>query len=282
MPLRVVRQIGRTVGGLIYRFPSLDITRTTRINVCHCFPELTEQERETLIRQSLVHTATFGMESGLLWYWPVEKVNNLFSSIEGQELLEPRPSGVGCLVMVPHLGNWEVLALYLGRFGYTCLYDPPRMAGLEAPMIKARARTGGNLLPIGTPGIRALLHTLRNGGLAVVLPDQVPPFSRGVHAPFFNKPALTMTLVQRLLKQSGAEAIIGSATRTSQGFALRFERAELDADIDDAVRFATQLNHSVENAVRRTPAQYQWEYKRFKRQKPGSPRIYPRGKATDS
>ena len=34
------------------------------------------------------------------------------------------------------------------------------------------------------------------------------------------------------------------------------------------------LNASVETTVLEAPAQYQWEYKRFKRQPPGQPRPY--------
>ena len=41
-----------------------------------------------------------------------------------------------------------------------------------------------------------------------LLPDQVPPEGMGVWAPFFGKPAYTMTLATRLVLQTGAPLLL--------------------------------------------------------------------------
>ncbi|NJN51057.1 MAG: hypothetical protein HC809_04035 [Gammaproteobacteria bacterium] len=38
--------------------------------------------------------------------------------------------------------------------------------------------------------------------------------------------------------------------------------------------FAAHINRAIERMVEGDPAQYQWEYKRFKRQPAGEPRFY--------
>ena len=269
-----VRALGRWIGSGLAAFPS-ELRHVTAANIRQAFPTLSDEEHRRLVRASIQHTATFALEAGLLWHWPLDRCERSFVRIVGSELLEAqRPQNTGVIVLVPHFGNWEVLALYLGRFGYTCLYDPPRLTGLEKPMRRARSRTGGQLVPIGNRGIKAMLKALRAGNVTALLPDQVPDVSSGVYADFFGRPTLTMTLAQRLLLQTEAQAVIGSAMRTEGGFEIRFERPRGSLADPDATRAAQALNEETMRVILRDPAQYQWEYRRFKRPPPGLPRLY--------
>lgn len=274
LSLQTLRRLGRFVGDILYLLPG-EARLVTRSNINQAFPELDEITRRKLVRSSLRNTAMFAMEAGALWHWPLERCESMYRQISGNELLEKRGrAGRGVIVLVPHFGNWEVLALFLGRYGYTCLYDPPRLELLDAPMQAARSRTGGKLVPIGRSGIKAMVRTLRAGGVTALLPDQVPDASAGVYAPFFDRPALTMTLAQRLLRQTGAVAVLGSAQRVPDGFSIRFESAQLGVDDADPFLAATRLNEMTEALIARDPGQYQWEYRRFKRPPPGVPRLY--------
>jgi KDO2-lipid IV(A) lauroyltransferase len=53
-----------------------------------------------------------------------------------------------------------------------------------------------------------MLRALRAGETVGLLPDQVPPDGMGVWAPFFGRPAYTMTLAARLVQQTGAPALL--------------------------------------------------------------------------
>lgn len=246
---------------------------TTRENIRRCFPDKSSQALEALARQSLKHTAMLAMESGVLWYWPDRRWQKLVRERKGFELIEQaQAAGRGVLVLVPHFGNWELFALLLGPYGYTCLYDPPRVAALEQPIVRARERTGGTLLPIGRRGVRALAKSLQEGGISVLLPDQVPDPESGVDAPFFGHDALTMTLVQKLARRTGPLVVMASIMRVPSGFAVAVHPLGEDvANADERVA-AAALNAAVENIVLLDPAQYQWEYKRFKRPRAGKAR----------
>lgn len=274
LSLRTLRRLGQFVGDILYLLPG-DARHVTRSNIVQAFPGADEIARRKLIRSSLQNTAMFAMEAGALWHWSLDRCESMYVQISGSELLEKKTrAGKGVIVLVPHFGNWEVLALFLGRYGYTCLYDPPRLESLELPMRTARSRTGGNLVPIGSSGIKAMVRTLRSGGVTALLPDQVPDPSAGVYAPFFNRSTLTMTLAQRLLRQTGAVAVLGSAQRVPQGFIIRFEPARIGVDDADPVLAATRLNEMTEALIARDPGQYQWEYRRYKRPPPGVRRLY--------
>ena len=123
---------------------------------------MSESDQMTLAKQSLQHTGCLFVESGIVFRWPPEKIESLFVEIQGAELIETAlAEHRGVLLLVPHYGNWDVLSLYLGRFGVTALYAPPRIASLEAPIRDARARTGSILLPIDAKGLRGV-YTARD------------------------------------------------------------------------------------------------------------------------
>jgi len=87
----------------------------------------------------------------------------------------------------------------------------------------------------------------------------------GVWAPFFGKPAYTMTLPAKLQQMSGAPVVLSYAERLprGQGFAIRFVRfdCELTGTVAEQAR---AINAAMESLIARCPAQYFWSYNRFK------------------
>ena len=65
-------------------------------------------------------------------------------------------------------------------------------------------------MPANLRGIRVMHKALKANQAVALLTDQVPPDGLGLWAPFFGKPAYTMTLAARLALQSGA--VLGSWT----------------------------------------------------------------------
>lgn len=256
----------------------------TLTNLAHCRDDLDSAARRQLGRESARQTAWLFAEQGAVWYWPRERWTDLIDDQHARPLLtsamrdavdvESGDDHQGTLLLVPHLGNWELLSLYLGEFGVTALYDPPRLMSLDAPIRSARERSGSTLLPIDRSGLKGLLGALDNGGLVALLPDQVPDPRSGVYVPFFGKPALTMTLAHRLIQRTRPTVLMGALLRTEQGFELSL--TTLDETVTDphpAVS-AGVMNAAIEKLIARAPSQYQWSYKRFKRPQAGSPKIY--------
>jgi Kdo2-lipid IVA lauroyltransferase/acyltransferase len=276
LPLRTAQGVGDLAGALAWHANSR-AAKVTLANLRACFPEYPVAEIERLARASLRATGRLSAEMGPLWYWPLERFESIVASVEGTDLIdEAQRTGQGAMVLAPHFGNWEVLNLYLGkRFGLTAMYDPPRLARLDPIVRRARMRAGSTLVPTSPAGVRRLHRTLQQGRLVGILPDQVPDPAAGVYAPFFGRPALTMTLVCRLARKSRPRVFIGTAQRleAGAGFALRFEPLNFDPTEDDQ-GIAASINSAIECAVMRQPDQYQWEYKRFKKAPPGVARLY--------
>jgi len=277
LPWRSGQRLGAVIGRLLWWARSR-MARTTLANVELCFPELAPSARRRLARASLEETGRLLLETAGLWGRHGARWQDLLGSIDGRHIVdEVRNAGSGVLVLAPHFGNWELLNFFLGNaFEATVLYEPPQDPRLEALLKRSRSRHGSRPVPTTPAGIRSVLRTLRQSGVVGLLPDQVPERESGIHVSFFGVPALTMTLVHRLLIKTSARAVVGAAIRRSDGrFDLVFESPApdiYDADVEIATR---AVNAAVESMVRRDCKQYQWEYKRFKREPTGSSPRYP-------
>ncbi len=188
----------------------------------------------------------------------------------------------GVITLTPHLGSWEMLGQaigerFMGAHGpLTALFRPARKPWLQELVAGSRDRPGLKMLPTTLAGVRGLIRVLRAGGYTGVLPDQVPPQGQGVWAPMFGRPAYTMTLVARLVQQSGARVFFSVCERLprGQGYVVRFEPFEGTALTDAAAEpaaAAAAMNEGVERMIRSLPGQYLWGYARFKQPRGESP-----------
>ncbi len=275
-PLRLLHSLGSLIGTLADLIPN-DARHIARVNIELCYPELPLAAKKKLVRAALRETAKSAAELGVVWRRPVPAVLALVRGVEDEAMFhEAFSEGRGLLVIAPHLGAWEVLQAWIAQHvPSNALYRPPRQAGFEALITEARSRTGVKFWPARGSGVRALSRALRNGEAIGILPDQQPP-EEGVFVPFFGVPAKTMTLFGKLAGRSGAPVIIGWAERLPDGagYRIHWQRADPAIADPDPELAATALNRTVEHAARVRPEQYQWAYRRFSRQPPGTRNPY--------
>lgn len=274
LSLPLARGLGRCAANLYWLWGGRS-RRITERNIQVAFPQLSARQQRALARRSLCATGELAAEMGQVWLLPWNRVQALIQSVQGAQLIsEAQAAGRGVIVLVPHLGNWEVVGLHLATLGNTVsLYEPPGLAGLGPWIERARQRSGATLVPIGNRGLARLIDSVRRGGIAGILPDQVPSkLSAGENALFMGVPCFTATLASNMIRRTGALAVFGCAERVPGGFILRYEAAASAVYSRDTAESLAALNLGVESCLRRCAEQYQWEYKRFRvrpRQGPG-------------
>jgi KDO2-lipid IV(A) lauroyltransferase len=181
-------------------------------------------------------------------------------------------AGRGLLLLTPHMGCFEAAAQAAAeRFGasapITVLYRPARKDYLKALVAAGREREHLRAAPATLSGVRQMLRALRAGEIVGLLPDQVPPDGLGVWAPFFGRPAYTMTLAARLLQQTGAPALAVWCERLAwgRGFVLHVRAfQQLPEPVEAEACGLTRVNAAMEALIREAPAQYLWGYNRYK------------------
>ena len=179
--------------------------------------------------------------------------------------------GRGLLLMTPHLGCFEVVAqAYAERFGaqapMTALYRPARKPWLRELVAASRDRPGLQAAPANLSGVRQMLRALKKGECVGLLPDQVPPEGQGAWAPFFGRPAYTMTLAARLIQQTGAPVVLlwGERLSWGRGYIVHVRPfAPLPPDCSPE-QACEHINRHMESLILEAPQQYLWGYNRYK------------------
>ena len=264
--------------GYIMRYIPSSFASVTRANIGVCFPHLSAEEQDALANQSMVETMIQSLEILRAWGKPANDSAAEVIEEEGLELLlDYEAQEKGFIILVPHIGNWEILIYRMARdHEPTVIYQPPKEPALDEFILNARQKNPSiKLVPTNHRGVAQLLKTVKKGGMVGILPDQNPDARDAPFAPFFGHPAQTVGLVNTLVQRTGCNVVMGYVVRIKGGYKLIFSKPADPAigDEDEAIGLAA-LNNSVQAVVERFPEQYQWEYKRFKRQPPGYPKIY--------
>ncbi|BCL76572.1 acyltransferase [Jeongeupia sp. HS-3] len=268
LPLWFYHGLGTVMGWLVWMADSTYRQRLAA-NLRQSGLAKNDADYSRLLRSSIVQHGRAGAEMLVHWLRPAEKVAQLVIERRGWEHVEaalasPKP----ILFVSPHLGAIEACGAYLVMRmprQMAALYRPPKISALEPLMLESRNRGNALAAPANAKGVRLLLKTLKAGQTAYMLPDQAPGAGDGVWAPFFGKPAYTMTLLPRLARQFDATVLMCFAERLSWGRGYRMHVEPLPPLSGDPLADASTVNTAVEALVARAPSQYLWSYNRYKR-----------------
>ena len=264
LPLPVLHNLGALLGWIVY-LASPTYRRHLRAH--------TAQAGDWAVAARSAAIAEAGkalLELPYIWLRPQQQVVAQVVRVTGWELVEAAwREERSILFLTPHLGCFEVTAQYYASFRpMTVLYRPPKLAWLQVFMEQGRG-THLRLAPADLSGVRSLMKALRNKEAVGMLPDQVPGRGEGIWAPFFGKPAYTMTLAARLAASGNASAapcvLFAHAERLTYGAGYHLRLQALDAPLADTLEArVVQFNQALEKLIRACPAQYLWSYNRYK------------------
>ncbi|ATQ73679.1 lipid A biosynthesis acyltransferase [Massilia violaceinigra] len=258
LPLPVLHVMGAALGWFVYlASPSYRKLMRTNLRTAGFGQHLSAAIAES--GKSIIELA-------FVWCAPPDKVARLATDENWDYVQSVLDAGRGIVFLTPHLGCFEITAQQIAlRTKLTVMYRPPKQAALKPLIEGARARHNLHLAPANLSGVRILAKCLKRGEPIGVLPDQVPQEGEGVWAPFFGRPAYSMTLPAKLAQMGNAEIILVYAERRpgGKGFIVRFVPFEQSLD-GTAAEQATTINRAMEQLIARCPAQYFWSYNRYK------------------
>ncbi len=275
LPLRLSQWIGSALGSLAYKLAKKR-KRIAKLNIETCLPELSAEEQEKLLKDNFKESGKWFMEAGAMWYWSPKRILARTTTSGHEAIEKAAEEGKGALITLPHLGNWEVMPIYLlENFNFMGMYKPAKEKLLDQFILWRRKSNDGKLVPADQSGVRQMMKHLKNGGVTGLITDHQPSKSGGFYIPFFGRPALTGKLTPSLVKASKAPTFISSVVRkpNGEGFHIHFEPLEF-TDIKDLEKTAEEINLALESVIRKNPEQHQWVYKRFSHQPEGFKNLY--------
>jgi lipopolysaccharide heptosyltransferase II len=178
--------------------------------------------------------------------------------------------GKGVVVVLSHLGNWELLPQLVphgppGR-PVGAVYQPLGNAYFDRHVSAARARFG--LVPFSRrDGFGEPIKFVREGGVACVLVDQHAG-DGGIWTPLFGRLASTSPLAAIMVVRTGAP-LVAVAIYTSGRARWRLVVSDpLPRDSSDPDRLTAEINLALEEEIRVSPADWFWVHARWKTPRP--------------
>jgi KDO2-lipid IV(A) lauroyltransferase len=280
LPRGLARAVGAAIGALAFR----GLGRLRRVglrNLTLAFPEMTEGEREEILRSEYRNLGFLLAEFCKMPDYTAATASR-FIRYEGLEnYLRAREQGKGVLVLTGHLGAWELSSFYHSLMGMPMGMVIRR---LDNPLVDAfvnRIRClRGNRVIHKDDFARGLIASMRAGETVGILMDtnMTPP--QGVFVPFFGVLACTASGMARIAEKTGAAVVPGFLLweESERKYVLRFgEELEVvhtgDAE-QDAVTNTAAFTAAIEGYVRQYPEQWLWMHRRWKTRPAGEEGIY--------
>jgi KDO2-lipid IV(A) lauroyltransferase len=272
LPLGALDILGRGLGVIAFytRF-----SRTTRINLHVCFPQLSLQERDQLARRHLGALCRSFLELGILWWSPRKRIASMVTL---NNLHHTETNGRPIIFLTPHLVGLEMQGARMGMaFRGVGFFTPHKNTLIDNLIRSARNRLGDVVMLERKKGLRPLVRAIRDGRNLYFLPDMDFGDSASIFVPFFGIPAATVATLPWLTSLTGAVVVpcVCHRANDGMGYEVDFFPAWTNYPSGDEPADVRRMNDFIEAQGRAYPEQYFWGHKRFRtRPNPQEPNFY--------
>jgi KDO2-lipid IV(A) lauroyltransferase len=268
-----VRLLGRVAGTITYHLAG-SRRKIALDNLDLAYGDgLSKPEKVAIAKSSFVNLVTTVVE---FCYSPLITcpMADLVKLVNSDGFLKSYHQGKGIILLVLHMGNWEVCGRWFGEQGVVQnavvrrqVVRRPSIAWVNR--IVSFIRKTNRIVEIDrVNGLRKVLGALRRGEMVSMLIDQHAK-REAVEVNFFGNPAMTHASPALLAMRTGCNVMVCSALRHSDGsFGAVFSEpiettvsANHEQDlIDNTQRYVAAM----EVLVRQNPQDWMWMHRRWK------------------
>jgi lauroyl/myristoyl acyltransferase len=178
-----------------------------------------------------------------------------------------RETGRGVILVVPHLGNWEVAGLMFSRFvkePFAVIARTLRNPYLNNFINSTRMLDGNEVIP-AKGSVRGLIKVLKKGYSAATLIDQNTRVrDGGIFVDFFGLPVPVSRAPAMFARKMNIPVYVAGCTRDGKSYRSFMEPLPKKAsDYSGETELIQDIIKINEKLIRKHPEQYLWFYKRF-------------------
>jgi len=275
LPVSLQLGLGRSLGWLFRTLQRREL-KIARKNLEICLPELSQAERDDLVRRHFRSIGLSVVEMGIGWFTPIEKLRQRVEIRGLDHLKAALAKGNGALLLTAHFTPIEVGVCVLEDTPFTVnsLYRPQRNAMMDELILRGRGRFAAQQIP--RDNVRMLIRLLKQNEAVLYMPDQTYLGNQSALIPFFGEPAMTNIATSKIAKISGAPVLTYWFHRNpdQRTYTVEIGAPLEDFPSDDPIADTKRIVALLEQQIRKTPEQYLWVYKKFKRRPASSGDVY--------
>lgn len=264
LPWRLRIALGSAIGWLAYHFVKRR-RHITDTNIRLCFPELSNLERQALVKRIFRANGIGILETATGWCRNPEHMRRRVTFKGAEHMREALTQDKGALIIGIHFSTLDLGgALHSLFFDADVVYRPHDNPVFEHFMTHARRHIFGRA--IDRHDLRGVVKRIKSGHAVWYSPDQDFGRDASVFAPFFGVEAASIKLTAKIARMTGAPVmpLIFHRNDDDWSYTLEYLPALDNFPSGDDVADAARINAVIEGAIRRHPEQYLWLHRRFK------------------
>ncbi|MFP1721779.1 Kdo(2)-lipid IV(A) acyltransferase [Lonsdalea quercina] len=275
LPYPVIYRLGTLLGRL--SMPILKHrVQIARRNLELCFPDMSAEKREALVRSNFESVGMGVMETGMAWFWPDWRIARWFK-VTGLENMQPlREQKRGILLIGIHFLTLELGARIFGMQNEGIgVYRPNDNKLIDWLQTWGRMRSNKSMLD--RKDLKGMIRALKQGEILWYAPDHDYGPRSSVFVPLFAVNKAATTAGSYMLARSAKPVVVPFVPRRlpdGKGYELIIQPAEPDIPLENEAATATWMNHIIEQNIMLACDQYMWLHRRFKTRPPGESSLY--------
>lgn len=241
-----------------------------RVNLQHCFPHWTEQQREKVIDAMFVTVTQVMLGIGEIAVRSTTHLQKRSEFIGLEHIQQAKAEGQNIILMVPHGWAIDASGIILHTYGMpmTSMYNPHRNPLVDWLWTAVRQRFGGKM-HARQNGIKPFLAAVKKGEMGYYLPDEDYGAEASEFVDFFATYKATLPGLNKMAKLAKAVVIPMFPRYNAELGKYQMEIHPPMNLTDDPQQSARAMNAEIEQFVTPTPEQYVWILRILKTRKNG-------------
>ena len=247
--------------------------KITKKNIEIAFPDLTDIETFNLSKESYKETIKSFYETLFVWSRNEAKIIEETKRINNRFLFSSPENSNGLIVFAVHNRSIDFLLRWMSsQRQHTSLYKVLKFKNINKFVKNFREEGGNTMVETRIGGVKSIMSALKNNQMTCMASDQVPADGLGKYSTFFGHECFSFSLAPSLARKTNKPILMAHLTyNEGLGHVMSFKKPNKKIYDENGVDI---MNNEMETEIRKSPKEYSWEYKKFRRLPDGPKDLY--------
>ena len=238
--------------------------KVTRKNLSIVFPDTTSLELDMLAKESFKETIKSLYETLYTWSRSSQNIILKVKKINNRFLFNGSNHEDGLIIFAPHNRSIDFMLRWIStQRPHTSLYKKIKFSLIDQFVKKFREEENCKMVETGIGGVKSILNALEKNQMTCMASDQVPADGLGTYSKFFGHECYSFALAPKLARKTKKEILLSYLTyKRNIGHIINFKKPSVEIYEKNGVDV---MNKEIENVIKKSPLEYSWEYKKFRK-----------------